>query len=478
MRTKRMLTALAALGLAAAIGGGWWWQFAAKTQQLVADSLPVVPDMSATPLTLREKITAAEAQAHTRLGARPGLSKLSRLYHANGFLSEAGRCYECLAQLEPAEPRWLHFQASILAGYGELDRALALWRRVVALAPDYLPAQIRLGDCELKSNRPADATATYTKLLQRDPDNSYALLGLARLDYEAERWAKAQERLETVVTQTNYTLGYDLIVTLYERNGQSQRALEIRGAHKASGAYRDPPDPWLDAMMDVCFDPYRLALAAGIMARNGAGVQAVHLLERAVELAPDDVAVRFQLGTLSVVQGNFPAARSQLERCTQLAPDFADGWAQLSALLAQLGEPTAAAQILATGLDRCPQSPGLHLMRARALQQAGLSQEAIGAFRESIRLRPNEAEAYIELANYFINLGQTEEGVPLLRQALEAEPGNPMALGILTFHAITTGDESSALRWFSRVRNQPRVPAEQVEKLRAAFLEQFGHVLR
>jgi tetratricopeptide (TPR) repeat protein len=478
MKSTRQRIIWVALVLAAAIGGGWWWQNAARTQQRVAASLPVRPDLSAAPATLREQITAAEAQARTRIGALRGLKTLSRLYHANGFLGEAARCYDCLAKLDPAEPRWLHFQASILAGYGEMDAALVLWRRVVALAPDYLPAQIRLGDGELKSNHPAEAAAAYANILQRDPSNAYALLGLARLDYEAERWDQALARLETVVAQTNYALGYDLIVTLYERNGQTQRAREIRGAHKASGAFRDPPDPWLDDMLDVCFDPYRLALSAGLLARNGNGAQAVQLLERAIGLAPDDVAVRFQLGTLSVAQGNFPVARAQLERCTQLAPDFADGWAQLSALQTQLGDDTAAAQTLATGLARCPQSPGLQLMRARDLQRAGLSAEAIASFRESIRLRPNEADAYIELANYLITLGRTDEGIPLLQQAVEAEPGNPMALSFLTFHAITTGDERSARRWFAQVREQPRVPPEQVEKLRAAYREQFGRELR
>ena len=315
-------------------------------------------------------------------------------------------------------------------------------------------------------------------MLQRDPDNSYALLGLARLDYEAQHWDKAQERLETVVKQTDYTLGYDLIVTLYERTGQPERALAIRGAQKASGAFRDPPDPWLDEMMDVCFDPYRLALTAGFIARNGEPAKAVQLLERAIELAPDDVSSRFQLGTLSVSQRNFSVAREQLERCIRLAPDFADGWAQLSGLQTQLGENSDAARTLANGLAHCPQSPGLHLMRARDLQKTGLTGEAIGEFRESIRLRPNEAAAYIELANFLIKLGQTDEGVTLLQQSLEAEPGNPMALATLAYHAITTGDESSALRWFAKVRNQPRVPAEQIASLRAAFQEQFGHPLR
>jgi tetratricopeptide (TPR) repeat protein len=441
-------------------------------------ALPGTPDLSSSPARLRDELSAAEAEAHSRFRAPAGLVKLSRLYHANGFLNEAAQCYAELEIIDPSNPRWPHLHATILAGYGEIEPAVALWRRVVALDPKFIPAQLRLGDCELKSNHPDAASTLYSGVLREDPANSYALLGLARLDYEAGRWDQAQEKLETVVQQTNYTLGYDLIVTLYEKSGQTDRARAIRASQKASGAYRDAPDPWLDDLMDVCYDPYRLALTAGFIARNGNPAKAAQLLDRAIELAPDDVSSRFQLGTLSVEQKNFTVAREQLERCTRLAPEFSDGWAQLSALQSQLGENSAAASTLATGLAHCPGSPGLHLMRARALQKAGVNDEAIAEFRESIRLRPNEADAYIELANFLINLGQVDEAVRLLEQSLEAEPGNPMAISTLAYHAITTGDESSALRWLDKVRNQPRVPREQSERLRAAFEQQFGHPVR
>lgn len=475
---KPVAIAFAGILLLAVAAAGAWWTRAGQTQAVIVGALPPLPELAGNvPAVFRTQLNEANSQAQSRLGSRAGLERLSRLYHANGLLSEAAQCYDLLERMEPSEPRWLHLHASILAGYGEVEPAMALWQRTVTLAPTFIPAQLRLGDCQLKSNQPDQAAATYSAVLQRDPANSYALLGLARLDYEAGRWEKAQERLETVVQQTNYALGYDLIVTLYERTGQPRKALAIRAAEKASGAFRDPPDPWLDDLMDVCFDPYRLALTAGFIARNGDPAKATKLLERAIELAPDDVSSRFQLGTLSAAQHNFSVAREQLERCTRLAPDFADGWAQLSALETQLGNDSAAARTLATGLANCPQSPGLHLMRARALQKNGANSEAIVEFRESIRLRPNEADAYIELATFLINLGSVDEAVRLLQQSLEAEPGNPMALSTLAFHAISTGDESSVLRWFSKIRNQPRVPAEQVAKLRDFYQEQFGHPL-
>ena len=61
-----------------------------------------------------------------------------------------------------------------------------------------------------------------------------------------------------------------------------------------------------------------------------------------------------------------------------------------------------------------------------------------------------------------------------MARGLEAEPGNPIALSILAFHAVTTGDEAEAKRWLARVRQQPRVESEQVNRLLAAYQKRFG----
>jgi tetratricopeptide (TPR) repeat protein len=472
---KRPLSLLAIAGgaLIAVAACVWAWQ-TSRTQIQVAGFLPARPALAQVPPALRDRIEQADARARRRFGAAKGLAELARVYHANGFLDEAARCYTGLEQLDPHEPRWPHLHATILAGYGEIEPALALWQKVRVLAPDYAAAALRSGDSLLKANRPADAAAAYEAVLRLEPSNPYAVLGLARLDLEAGRWDQARNRLEQVVTQTKYTLGYDLIVSLYERQGLTQRATEIRSMAKASGAYRDPADPWLDALIDDCLEPYRLSLAAGTIARNGDQATALKLLERAVEVAPEDVSVLFQLGALRAETGRPQDALALFERCTVLAPEFSDGWVQLSLLQAKLGQPSAAARTLATGLEKCPQSPGLHLMNARELVKAGRLGEAVVAFQNSIRLRPNEPDAYIELANLLIKQGRDADGVAMMRAALVAEPGNPTALTVLTFHAIVTRNEAEARRWFTELRNQPRVPREQADRLRGAFQQQFG----
>jgi tetratricopeptide (TPR) repeat protein len=473
---KKRTLLMIGLGLAVGAGGAgaWWWIDSGRQQAIVAAALPPIPDLSGVVEPLRERLASADARAVSRSDARAGLAELSRLYHANGFYAEAIRCYEGLEKADPKEPRWPHRHATILAGYGEVEPALALWQRTSELAPDYIPALLRIGDCELKSNRPAQAVEAYSHVLTLSPDEPHAELGLARVDFEAGRWEEARARLEPLVRRTNYQLGYDLIVSVYERLGRRDLADAIRGTTKAFGAYRDPADPWVDGLLDDCFDPYRLALTAGTFSLTGKNEEAIKLLERAVMLAPNDIAAHFQLGTVHAQLGNHNVARAEFERCTVLDPTFADAWAHLSALYARRGDRATAEQVLAAGLRHCPDSPGLHLMRARDLRQAGQIDAAAYEFATAARLRPNEPEAYSEHGAMLIGAGRTEEGIALMRQALETDPGHPSVLGLLAMHAISTGNLEEADAWLARVTQQPRVPPEQAARLRSAYREQFG----
>lgn len=474
MKKKTLLLAGLSLVIVGGGAGTWWWVEAGGRQAAIATALPPIPDLSAVVEPLRERIAGADARALSRFSAQAGLAELSRLYHANGFLAEALRCYEALERLDPGEPRWPHRRATILAGYGEVEPALTLWRRTAVLAPDYIPALLRIGDCELKSNRPAKAVEAYAHVLTLVPDEPHAQLGLARVDFEAGRWEEARTRLEPLVQRTNYQLGYDLIVSVYERLGQRELAETIRGSTKAFGAYRDPDDPWVDELMAECYDPYRLSLTAGVLARLGSSEAALNLLERAVSLAPQDISARFQLGLLEIQRGNLQQAREHLQGCTILDPKFADAWAHLSSVYGKLGQHAAAEDTLQTGLKYCPESPGLHLMRARNLKAAKRNEEALQEFAIAGRFRPNEPEAFAEQGSLLIAMGRTEEGIASMRRALETDPGEPTVLTVLAMNAIVSGNSAEADDWLRRITHQPRVPSDRVARLLQAYREQFG----
>ncbi len=471
---RPLLIGLALVAVAALAFGAWSWQRAGARRDRIVAGLPALPAFGSATATTRERIQQADAAARARFGCEPALGRLSRLYHANGFYGEALACYDLLERLEPSEPRWFHRHASILSGYGDGDPALQLWAHVLALAPDYFVARLRIGDSELKAGHPDAAAAAYQAVLKSSHDNPYALLGLARLDMEAHRWDSARERLESATRQTERLIGGDLLVTVYQQLGHPELAREILGASKAGGFFRDTPDPWLDELIDDCFDPYRLTLASGIANHTGNPVRAVQLLQRGLAVAPNDVATHFQLGSLYDEQHDLPAALEQFARCTILAPDFSDGWVWLSNVQTESGDAAAANRSLAEGLNHCPGSPGLHLMYARQLEQANRVGEAVNEYLTSIRLRPNEPDAYVSLGSLFIKLGRTDDGIQQMRQALAADPGDPSALSVMAFTSITTNDKPEARRWMQRVTEQLRIPPPQYNQLAQAYRDRFG----
>lgn len=474
--TRRVLllagTALVLVG--GATGAFLWQQQRAQAAALALACTPARPDVAGWPAELRERIAALDARLRRGEAAPDALAELSRLYHANGFYAEAALCYQGLAQLQPREPRWPHRLAVILAGYGRLADAVPLWETTVRLAPENVVARIRLGDALLKANRPADAAAHYRAALAAAPDHPYALLGLARVAMAAGRWQEARNHLESAAGRTGDAVGADLLATAYEQLGEQGRALALRGKQKASGAFSDIPDPWIDELLDECFDTYRLSVASGAAAHGGDLAGAAIILERALRLSPDSVPTIFQRGGLRLRQQDLAGSRKDFQRCTELQPEFSDGWAYYASVLKQQGLAAESDRALAAGLARCPNSPGLRLDFGRRLAAAGQHERAVAEFRTSLRLRPEEAEAYVDLAQSLFTLERVNEGVATLLEAQRVEPDNPSVLSILAFSAINLGDEPAARKWMQRIRQQPRVAADSRAALAGAFRDRFG----
>lgn len=472
-RRNLLILSGAALCAAAIVGAVLGWR-AHQRGVVLADSVPARPDLSQWPPELPARIASCEARIAAGNSPVSALGELGRLYHANGFLPEAATCYVGLEWLAPDEGRWAYRHALILSGYGENEPAVERLRRVADLPVEYVPARLRLGETLLKLGDISASAEVYAAVRQAHPDEPYALLGLARCDIERERWEDARTKLERLVDMTNYALGYDLIVSVYERLGQDERAAAIRGQMRAWGAFRDMTDPWMEELLEDSYDAYQLSLAAGAAERRPDLPLAIRRMERSVALAPDSATLRFQLGMLYLQGREYTKSREQLERCTRLAPDFADGWAHLSGVLSTVGDRTGSDRAIEEGLRRCPDSPGLHLMQAARLKKAGRLEEAIAEFRRSIELRPTEADAYIQLGVTLMGANRTEEGLAVLESALVAEPQHPFVLYTLALHAMQTRDEASARRWMEQARRQPRVKAEDLQHLVREFTAIFG----
>jgi tetratricopeptide (TPR) repeat protein len=345
------------------------------------------------------------------------------------------------------------------------------------LAPDYVPARERLGEVLLKTNHNDDAVNTYRAVLARVPGEPYSLLGLARCDLVAGDWNRARDHLrEDISDHPDFLGAMLLLVTVDEHFGYQDEADSLKTTI-GTREFVDIVDPWLDALMEDCYDAYRLGLAADDANFAGDGARAQHLLERAIALAPKTGAYHYQLGAMFFHATDYESARSEMEKAVAISPDNPYAWDLLVKILAAQGRTDEADSALAQGLANCPDSADLHLEHAHRLNLAGDLEGSIPEFREAYRLWPSESGPLAELATVYFKLNRRDEALAALREALQKQPEQPMALAMFAFDCISTGDQEGALQWWGHIRHQPRTPPQAVDSIRQAYQQKFGEAL-
>lgn len=472
LRPLRTILIISAVTAAAVLAWMEWKMV--ERHALIGSSLPARPALAAWPAELTREIAAAESEAKSYRHSAAGLETLGRLYHANGFYNEAMQCYAALQGIAPTDAHWPYFQSSILADFGRLEEARPFAERAVRLAPTYLPAHLRLAEVLFKSNQTAAAAKSYQEVAQRESGNVYALLGLAKCDIAKGDWTTARDRLRAALKiDPDFIGALSLLVTVSEHfdDRTEAAALNARIGKKEFVDYRDP---WLESLFDVCYDPYRLSVAASMANFAGDLPAARRWLERAIGLAPKAGTYCRQLGDILLQGGKLPEARKYLERAVELTPGDSDAWSLLATLFTAANDPAAAMRTLIAGLAQCPQSAALHHAYGEKLAAAGRDAEAIVQFQAAKHFRPNEANAYMGLALVYFRNGRVEEAVAELRGALAVQPGHPLALEVLARYAIDNHDEPAARHWIEQLRQQPRVPAQDMQAIVGEYQNQFG----
>lgn len=470
--TRWWVAAGFAVCVASVVGGFRWWR-SAQRNELLSISRPAVPDLSDRPVAFRERLSAVNERVGHGPAPMQAMIELSRLYDANGFLSEASACYEALLRVDASNAHWPYLLSVIQAGYGRLEGALPLVRRAIELDPDYPAARLSLGDILLKLNHPKEAALEYERLANIGEFRPFAQIGLVRCDIDAQRWTSARERLLQIVRdKPQFDPAWELLGTVNERLGNENEAEAAR--QRVTHRKPQSPDPWVEDLLGYCYDSYRLAVAAGAAQNSGNLGRATELLKRAAAVNPSDSTAMVELGKALAQRGDAEGALQNLKRSVAVSPGNANGWAALALFLAARGDAAGAEKTLAEGLAHCPDSPNLHLGNGRRLAQAGDLGGAAVEYRKVIRLRPDEADAYLDLAQVLFRLKLLDEARSTLVSVLSVQPEHPVAVARLAHLAITSGDESAARNWLQHVRQQPRVPSQVRDDLVAAFRKRFG----
>jgi len=177
-----------------------------------------------------------------------------------------------------------------------------------------------------------------------------------------------------------------------------------------------------------------------ILQQTGQAAAALPAMQKAAELAPDDVEAHYNLGVILQAFGRHDEAAASLRRALQRRPDLAEGHYNLGTSLQALGRLDDAVACYERALAQKPGYVQAHNNLGLARHAQGRLYDAEACYRAAIAAQPDFAAAHINLGSALQDLGRIEDAVASFRQALAFEPGSFPARGNLLFASNLLSD--------------------------------------
>ena len=158
------------------------------------------------------------------------------------------------------------------------------------------------------------------------------------------------------------------------------------------------------------------------IALKAQGKDALHAMQRAVDLMPKDAGAHNNLGTALEGMGRRDDAAASYRRALEIKPDFVEVWNNLGNTLKDLGRLDEAMDSYRRALQIKPDFAEVHNSLGGALLRLDRVGEAEASCRRALEIRPDYAEAYNNLGLALQGLARHGDAVASYGRALEIRP--------------------------------------------------------
>lgn len=233
-------------------------------------------------------------------------------------------------------PTVLYYQAQALRTMGDLPGTAAKLREALKEAPDFLEAMLELALVEEQLERFGEAREIFEKLLTYDPGNQDILLRLMTIAMREGNPDKAFEIASRAQDSYSFTLAassmfmnegrFDLAETLLDKLAQNPETPGEVVFYQAAAAYEGEKD--VERTMDLLAEigpesryyDRAFKLRAQIMFENNRLEDALRITREARETFPDDREFKLAELELLITMGRRPEAMAMMEKMLAQAP--------------------------------------------------------------------------------------------------------------------------------------------------------------
>ncbi len=326
-------------------------------------------------------------------------------------------------------------------------------------------------------NRPdllSRAIEEFNIAIRHDPNSAYLSLELADLYAMTGRWRNAVDEAEAAVNRnpddatTRRLLGRLYLRLLGEdRRGQAPEGLEERAIQQFEGLVEQYPD-----------DVQSYLVLAQLYRMNDDTAKAEETLRQAVALDPDSPNATTQLALLYVELGQYTAAVDLLE---SIAGENASlqVLASLGHAYQQLHNYQAAADVYRRVLERDPDNTAIRKEYAESLLDSQQYEQALEQYQALATVNSGDPETHLRISQihrFQRNFGQAREA---LARALDLAPDNLQLQYNQVLLAEEEGNSGEATRQIERMldsmaKSDPSTYTPQERFNRSIFLEKLG----
>ena len=342
----------------------------------------------------------------------------------------------------PADPGALLASAVSLHQKGDVEGAVALYERVLALGAESPVLRSNLGAAYAGLGRYEDAIEQYGRALASDGGNVAIRRNLALAFYKAGRLTDAAGEAEKVLAaQPENEAATLLLADCRFRLGQNARVIEILQPLLA----RASPERAVSYLLGMAL------LAEGRTAEAQAAIDRV--------LRDDSAEAHVFLAMMYARDEDcakaMPEIRQALDANARVPlVNFLNGQCLMDE---RRNDFAGAIEAFRAELATFPNHFESNLFLGNLLREGGQSDEALPFLERAARLRPADVAAQFSLVAVYVALGRTEEALPLLERVAAAAPDHlqtQMQLAVVYHRLGRTADSARAREAVGRLQSE------------------------
>jgi len=365
---------------------------------------------------------------------------VAALYKAKEY-DQAEQILSRTSQEKLYHPQLQQFQYESYLRRGQLSSASDILEDMLTSDPNNQDNSLSLALLKILQNKFDEAAKLLDNLRKRDPSSLDVMVAQIQLNLRQKKPQEALTLCDQIVNNLNNASAHIIRAQTFASLGQLDKAIEdlnhavtIEPNNVKTWAARSdfylatgrPDKAQADIQQALSLAPDNIQVqkrAVSLLFASGNPdkiSQAKNILDKSLESNPTDTQLQLIKARGLLAEGTAPAienATQILQKVTEEQPKEADAWALLGEILLKQGQPGKAVDTALRGLVHKPNDKTLLLLKA--LGEAARSPIlAIPTLKELQTLDPNDVNTAILLANKYIEAGEPEKAVELLRNQL------------------------------------------------------------